>query len=128
MTGILMFIRTLFLFLLPLLYLVATAGGVWAHARLLETIPPANAVSAEPPTHVVLQFDSRVEKKVGASFSLVDPSGSVRSLAAGNVANEPGDRVSIPLPSLGSGDYRFEWSVISRDGHRVQGSFSFSIE
>ena len=123
-----MLTRTLFLFLLPLLFLLVTAGGVWAHARLLETTPAADTVTAQPPPQVLLQFDSRVEKKVGASFSLVDPTGSVRSLAAGNVANEPGDRVSIPLPSLGSGDYRFKWSVISRDGHRVQGSFSFSIE
>jgi len=36
--------------------------------------------------------------------------------------------VEVGLPRLSGGRYRVFWSVIARDGHRREGSFSFLVK
>jgi len=36
--------------------------------------------------------------------------------------------VEVGLPRLSAGRYRVFWSVIARDGHRREGSFSFLVK
>ena len=113
---------------LTILLLLALASPVWGHAILLSTRPESDAVLSRSPQAVVLQFDSRVEKRVGTRFA-VQPQGAEKvSVEAALEEEEPATRVTVPLPALEAGSYHFHWSVISRDGHRVGGSFAFTIE
>lgn len=95
-----------------------------AHSLLLESSPAANTVLTEPPAHVALRFNNRIEKRL-SRLRLMDAGGEGRDLAIR--ADGPPDRVEAPLPSLGPGPWRLEWHVLSTDGHVVSGVLPFRV-
>ncbi len=36
--------------------------------------------------------------------------------------------LSVNLDALAPGKYQVNWNVIARDGHRIRGDFSFTVE
>ncbi|MDB4905429.1 MAG: copper resistance protein CopC [Gemmatimonadetes bacterium] len=99
--------------------------AAWAHATLLSAEPAAGSHLAAAPTRVRLVFSEALEATL-ASMSLVDGVGKSRPLA---VQGDPRDvhAVVAPLDSLQPGAYHVKWSVVSADGHRVQGTLSFLV-
>lgn len=104
--------------------LLAAVRPAGAHSLLLESSPAANAVLTEPPGEVALRFNNRIEKRL-SRLRLIDARGQARSLAVR--PDGPPDRLEAPLPLLGSGPWRLEWSVLSTDGHVVSGAVPFRV-
>jgi methionine-rich copper-binding protein CopC len=104
---------------------LATSSVVFAHAKLERSTPASGAVLERAPAQVVLQFDSDVERRF-ARFTLRLPGGDKRALTGG-AAHGTTRELSVPLGALAAGDYVFEWSVVSRDGHRVSGTLRFTV-
>ncbi|MGN6111350.1 MAG: copper resistance CopC family protein [Kofleriaceae bacterium] len=101
------------------------AGDAAAHARLARSTPAEGEVLEAAPAEVVLVFEGGVERRF-ARFVLERAGGSARRLEGppgGGVTTE----LAIPLGALDPGDYRLQWSVVSRDGHRIRGALRFSI-
>ena len=116
--------------LLPLVgAVVALAPGIGsAHAALLESTPRDGEVLAASPPAAVLRFNSRVEKRL-TRVALTGPDGRSISLAVGpDLAGDPPDRVSIPLPPLPPGAYRLTYRVLAADGHATPGMIRFTIQ
>jgi methionine-rich copper-binding protein CopC len=111
---------------------LAIAGGAFgwapaapAHAFPEQEEPAVGAVLHESPKQVRIRFDSRIERE----FSVIV------------VKNENGDRVSgktaidpksfqlleADLPPLAPGTYHVYWAVVSWDGHRTKGDYTFSV-
>jgi copper transport protein len=108
-------------------FAVAGVGLAFAHASLLRSEPPANAVLADSPGQITVWFDEAVEPNYG-NLAVYDAQGQrVDSLDTHYVPDtEPA--LSVSLPPLPQGAYIVVWRVVSTvDAHPVGGAFSFGI-
>jgi len=113
-------VRVLAAAVLLALALPATAA---AHATLIRSDPPAGTSLARSPLMVRLDFDDAV--RAGPGVAAVRNGGD--SVLAGP-ARASGRVETIPLrPNLPDGVYTVRWSVISDDGHVIQGVVPFRV-
>lgn len=78
---------------------------------------------ASPPRQVTVSFDDTVRALGGTT---VVANADKRSVVAGK-ARAHGRVLTIPLRKLRNGDYTVRWSVLSDDGHTVDGVFAFAV-
>jgi copper transport protein len=94
-----------------------------AHANLVQTEPRDRAILARAPARVLVRFDDDVRVAPG-NAAIRNGGGSV--LAARPHAS--GRTLVLPLRRrLRDGDYSVRWSVVSNDGHVVQGVLAFAV-
>jgi methionine-rich copper-binding protein CopC len=98
-----------------------------AHINLNGSQPAANAVLKNMPDEVKLWFTGRVEPEF-SRIEVTDTDGD--RVDAGDVTADRNQReLKVRLnENLKPGPYQVNWSAVARDGHRVQGEFSFRIE
>ncbi|KEO85041.1 copper resistance CopC/CopD family protein [Tumebacillus flagellatus] len=115
---------------LAFLLLVLSAcwtSPVFAHANLLKTYPFNGGYIATTPERLTLEFSEPLEPDL-IGMKLYDWNG--RQLDLGKPSVTPGkpQEMQATVPSsLQEGTYTVAWSVISEDGHPVNGSYSFSV-
>lgn len=100
------------------------AGPAFAHARLVSSNPAANTVVAATRT-VSLTFS---ERSVAAfsSFDVVNAAGEKVAIRVSG--SEDGKTLTGALARpLAVGTYRVDWRIASSDGHRMTGSYTFSV-
>lgn len=99
---------------------------VEAHAALESSEPAANGLERSSPEQVVLNFNEPLDTATTA-IALVDAAG--RELQVGELAYSNNNRtVAAPLGNLPPGSYTVFWGNVSRvDGHRISGSFPFTV-
>lgn len=103
--------------------IVATAAPAFAHATLLGTDPPHDALLETAPEQVTLTFDEPVSVW-DTSVTVFDPDGERLDVDARAVDST----VVAALPTgLAEGSYTVNYRVISADDHPVSGGFTFSI-
>lgn len=109
-------------------------GWVWwpltaqAHAHLLGSEPPANAVIAQAPQQLRLKFSEPVEihfsrvQVLADKERLVLPANHLQWDAAGKSL-----RIQLPvhLPAM---NYQVEWSILAKDGHPGKGRLNFKVK
>jgi methionine-rich copper-binding protein CopC len=105
--------------------LMALAPAAFAHAHLVSSDPAANAVVASPSV-VTLRFNDPLEPRF-SGFEITD--------AQNHAVNAP----SHPDPSNGAiytaalaspltpGLYHVNWRLVAHDGHRMRGTFDFTV-
>ena len=100
------------------------ATGVVAHSPLSGTTPAHEAIIAEVPTEVLLEFKGDIsltrvtmthEDHPSVDMDLTGHSGFISSYA-------------IPVQPMGTGEYVIEWRGLGTDGHALTGSFHFTVE
>lgn len=98
-----------------------------AHINLNSSQPAENAVLKSVPEEVKLWFTGRVEPEF-SRIEVTDTDGD--RVDAGDVTADRNQReLKVRLnENLKPGSYQVNWSAVARDGHRVQGEFSFRIE
>ncbi|WP_298747635.1 copper homeostasis periplasmic binding protein CopC [uncultured Brevundimonas sp.] len=102
----------------------APAAAVFAHARLVRSTPAAGAVVASPGV-VALTFSERMVPAF-SGFDLVDASG--REAAVRTTVSEDGKTLSGRLSRpLAAGAWTVNWRIASGDGHRMTGSYGFTV-
>ncbi len=95
----------------------------FAHANLVRTDPADRAVLARAPTSVLVVLDDDVRLAPG-NAAIRNGDGSI---LAGKPATH-GRTLVLPLrEELSKGDYSVRWSVVSDDGHIVQGVLAFAV-
>lgn len=107
------------------LFLVAVAATpAFAHAFLDHARPGAGAVETSAPKVLTLSFTENLE----AAFSGV----TVSDVAGHNVEQSPpdiaGTVMTVALKPLPAGRYHVAWRAVSKDGHRTEGGYGFSVE
>ena len=107
------------------------AGPALAHPRLLSTSPAANG-AAKAPRNVQLTFSEGLMPQFsGAELSLTSmPGMSMKTMQVPvKAALGAGGKILVltPARALVPGTYRLDWHVVSRDTHRVKGSYSFRV-
>jgi copper transport protein len=117
-TIIMMLCMTMSLFIYS-----ATTG---AHADLASSSPADGAILETAPTEVVLKFTTTIDNQV---FEIDALNNEGASIASGESSlNSAKDELTIPLSDQTAGLVTVPYSVISKDGHPIEGTISFTVE
>lgn len=105
----------------------AVAPSVWAHAHLKQPTPAAKSV-VNAPQRITLAFSEGVEP----GFSgVVITNAHQQVIKTGAVKRDEQDKALLIVPlehALAAGTYQVDWHVVSVDGHKTKGSYSFSVK
>lgn len=110
---------------LAIIALISTlATGAFAHSGVDTTIPANGAALAEVPAKISLKFTKGIRLTRVEVNHQDDPA----------VRLDLGDQTSfgrafvLPLQKMGDGPYRIDWRGLGKDGHAVQGTFTFTVK
>ena len=97
-----------------------------AHAVLQSAQPSVGGSVESSPSAIVLEFSEGVE----ARYSHVSVTGPGGAVALSRPSNGGGKSTLVVKLSqqLKPGHYQVQWSVVSVDTHKTQGSFSFDVQ
>jgi methionine-rich copper-binding protein CopC len=108
-----------------------------AHTTLVQTLPAAGAVVAQPPRAVQFWFTEPIERtlsRIEVFRVALDPTtGDVKPEQRIDQGWLPGPRaareVGVRLPeALTAGHYLVQWVIVAIDAHRLQGTFTFTYD
>jgi methionine-rich copper-binding protein CopC len=99
----------------------------WGHAFPQRADPPAGATLTAAPALVRIWFDAALEPAF-SSLRVQTARGQPITHEAGQVDASDATLLTARLPPLAPGTYRVLWSVVARDGHRTEGSYTFTIQ
>ncbi|OZI34578.1 hypothetical protein CAL29_13855 [Bordetella genomosp. 10] len=108
--------------------LAALPQMAWAHAHLKQSSPAKDAVVQTSPAQVTASFTEGLEPAF-SSLTLVDAAG--KPVDGAKAAPAPGDDKTLVLPvatPLPAGAYTVKWQALSKDGHKTQGDWSFTVK
>jgi methionine-rich copper-binding protein CopC len=116
----------------PLAGVLGLMLAVWpligsAHTHLEKSEPGKNAVLSSAPSGVRLTFSSRIEADY-SKIEVTDPEG--KRVNEEKVTGSEDHRAieTVLNKDLKPGTYQVKWNVISGDGHRVKGEYSFTVK
>ncbi len=97
-----------------------------AHAHLKSSVP-ADKATAAAPTELDLTFTEGVNLKF-SGIKVTGPDG--QEVKLGDAMLMDGDKtLMVPVSGkLQPGAYSVEWHVLSADGHKVNGSYTFTVK
>lgn len=102
-----------------------SATSAFAHAHLLTSSPAANAVVAAPAT-ITLTFNDPLEPRF-SGFEITDAAGHAVNAPSHPDANNPAVYAATPAHPLTAGLYHVNWHLVAHDGHRMRGTFDFTV-
>lgn len=118
---------------MPLLRLLAAAVMLLAlphlaeaHAHLKRAQPAANATATPAPSEVALTFTEAIEPKLSA-IEVRAADGAKVDKGDTHAAGADAKKVVVGLAPLAPGAYTVTWKVVSVDGHKTQGSYTFTV-
>ncbi|MFM8843572.1 MAG: copper resistance protein CopC [Actinomycetota bacterium] len=110
-----------------ILLIVMYALPASAHSVLVSSIPSAGATFIDFPMEVVLNFNEDlmvVGDENPNKIEVFDESGALVSGAT--VVKEKA--AAAPVGITGNGKFTVKYRVVSKDGHVVEGSYSFDVD
>lgn len=103
---------------------VISAQPVWAHARLVGATP-GDGQTVSDVRSVSLTFNERFAAPF-SSIELEDAQG--RAVPLLSSVSSDGKTLSGRLETpLSAGEYRVTWAIAASDGHRMTGSYTFTV-
>lgn len=105
---------------------VAIYSPINAHAVLVSSTPKDQAVLKSPPKKVILNFNSRIEKKI-TQVVLLNGKQKIKLPSDQRYTTGSPSQITIALPALKPGSYRLEYKVLATDGHLTPGLIRFTI-
>ena len=101
--------------------------AAWGHAFPERSDPPAGATVTVAPALVRIWFDAALEPAF-SSLRVQTAHGQPIPHEEGQVDASNAALLTVRLPPLASGTYRVLWSVVARDGHRTEGTYTFTVQ
>lgn len=114
-------------FLVCVFGLVAS-GQATAHGNLASATPTINGIVSDPPTELELKF-SQAMNVTFSGVKIVGPDKA--TIGTGKVAFTKGNKSTLIVPiltTLVAGTYSVHWHLLSKDGHRTHGNYTFSVK
>jgi copper resistance protein C len=107
--------------------LCCTTGSAFAHAHLKAEAPAHDSIVKVAPVALRLDFSEALELAF-SSAKIFDAKGNRIETAATSLAADNGKTLVVPLAApLAAGIYKVEWQVLSKDGHKTNGSYTFTV-
>jgi methionine-rich copper-binding protein CopC len=113
-----------FFYLASLLLLPGVAHG---HAFPDHSNPKVGSTLSSPPAGVYIWFDGELEPAF-SRITVQDATGKRVDQGNGRVNPSNSVLLEVGLPTLPQGTYRVIWNVVSRDGHRTSGDYTFTFK
>ncbi|MFD1718880.1 copper resistance CopC family protein [Georgenia deserti] len=114
---------TLVLGVASLLVVAGLAPPAAAHDTLIESAPADGETLDESPSQIELTFSNELLDGDRA-IAVTDSAGT--TVAEGQPELN-GQRAILALDPLEDGEYTVTWSVVSSDGHRIEGDYGFTV-
>jgi methionine-rich copper-binding protein CopC len=99
----------------------------FAHALPERYVPARGASLAQAPEAVTVYFDAQLEP-VFSKLVVKDEQGKKVSRGAGVVTSGDHKAIQAGLATKQKGVFRVYWDVVSHDGHRASGDYSFTVK
>ncbi|WP_420878705.1 copper homeostasis periplasmic binding protein CopC [Rahnella aceris] len=99
-----------------------------AHAHLKTETPAADSVLTVSPTELSLGFSEGIEPDF-SKITLTDA--GQKTVKTGKMTLAANDNTQAVLPlsdALSAGKYIVSWNVVSVDGHKTHGQYSFTVK
>lgn len=106
--------------------LLMSATLASAHAKLDKTSPDAGS-TVQSPQMIAAHFSEAIEPKL-SSLKLTAGDGTSVAIMSMNDAKDPTTLSIMPNTKLPPGAYTVTWSVVSDDGHKTHGMFTFTVK
>ncbi|OKL53185.1 hypothetical protein BSZ39_10860 [Bowdeniella nasicola] len=103
-----------------------TAPVARAHDVLVNSSPSEGEQLDTAPTTLRLEFNNELLDLGSNAAAVVLTNANNEQVATGPLAIS-GREATYDLPALSDGAYAAAWSVVSSDGHRIQGKIAFSV-
>ena len=109
-----------------LLLMLAAVPSALAHAHP-KVMKPAPDSTGPAPNSISITFSEGVEPKF-SRIQLTDEKGKSADSEVSKAA--PGDPTTLilPVPKLTPGTYVVHWVNVAVDGHRLEGSYKFTVQ
>jgi methionine-rich copper-binding protein CopC len=98
-----------------------------AHAFPVRQVPGAGAVLTQAPAAVTIHFDSELEPRL-STLVVRDAQGAQVSADKGKVDAHDHTVLSARLTAVRKGTYHVYWHAETRDGHRTEGDYIFTVQ
>ncbi|MBJ9711843.1 copper resistance protein CopC [Burkholderia gladioli] len=109
------------------LLLAAVAPLAFAHAHPKQRSPEAGATVPAATASVSIDFDEGLEPAF-SSLKGSDAAGASVTRDKSSVSGSDKKHMSVDLAALKPGVYTVNWVAVATDGHRTQGSYSFTAQ
>lgn len=110
------------------LFLGMSFQQAFAHAHLKDQLPAEGAAIEQAPESITLNFSEGIE----INFTKVKVTGpNNTSVKTGKAALDSSNDTKVIIPiegKLAAGKYDVNWSVVSVDGHKTKGEYSFTVK
>ncbi len=107
-----------------LLMLAAVPALAHAHPKVMKPAPD----SAGPaPASISITFSEAVEPKF-SSIRLTDEKGNVEGSQSSKPLPTDSKTLTLAVPKLSAGTYVVHWVTVAIDGHRLEGSYKFTVQ
>ncbi len=121
-------ITTLRKFSLVAVFACASATAAFAHAEFVSSTPAPDSTVTTSPAEIDITFSEGLNLK----FSGVKLQDSMKmDVATGPAALAKGGDTTLAIPvikPLAAGEYVIAWHNLSKDGHKLKGSFKFTVK
>ena len=97
--------------------------SAFAHSHLGGSNPADGDVVTEPLNEIVLEFDGQIEQ--GSFIDVTTTEGQAIELQ--EIIIGEGTLTGTVAEPLPNDEYQVNWSIISADGHPLEGEFSFTV-
>jgi methionine-rich copper-binding protein CopC len=118
--------RLLFPFTLFVATVLLLPQAALAHASPEAEDPKVGSSVTSPPQQVSIRFDAPIEA-LFSKLDVLDSNGQNEADGAPQV-NADTRTLTVHLKPLTPGEYTVKWSVVAKDGHRTEGSYTFTVE
>ena len=98
--------------------------SAFAHVALTDSMPKADSTVNVAPESLMLMFTEEVKLLKAA----IAPEGGKEMDIGFKPMSMAMKHFNVALPSLSEGVYQVNWTVMGSDGHRMDESFSFTID
>lgn len=116
-------LKRIFIAAVIALLAISVSTSAFAHSHLSGTNPADGEVVTEPVKEIILEFDGEIEQ--GSFIDVTTTSG--KEIEVLDIIIGEGTLTGTIAEPLPNDEYQVNWSVISADGHPLEGEFSFAV-
>ncbi|WP_043970311.1 MULTISPECIES: copper resistance CopC family protein [Acinetobacter] len=104
--------------------LTIATSTAFAHVSLISATPAANTIVSSQPKNLSLNFDDEV---MLMKIQVLDEQRRELPLNY-KVSHDLKKTFDIAIPTLKKGKYTVLWSTMGKDGHNMNGEYSFTLK
>ncbi|WP_112166216.1 CopC domain-containing protein YobA [Klebsiella sp. WCHKl090539] len=105
-----------------------TSAGAFAHAHLQQPLPAAGSEVEASPQALTLNFSEGIETQF-SGVTLTGP--QQKTITLGKPVRSDSNKAQLTVSveqALTPGEYTVDWHVVSVDGHKTKGQYTFTVK